>query len=217
MANRELDAKAAARIERHHETLRASAEMKRAQQRHLTRFRLEEEAGKAPWRGQHRELGGAGSAVGEVEQLHGEARDHGGRTPIIGSARRCRDTLAELLKRGAISAAEEEAGRRFQAEFHRAGLQPLRAADLLRAPGGAGGRGGAGGAGVALERAVAALGGRDSPLAVLAWEVLGCGQSLREAALGRHLRNGARLDEKVAKGLLVGALVVLSVNYRLAR
>ena len=121
--------------------------------------------------------------------------------------------LGRLERRGAISAAQARAGEEFHRLFRLAALDPLRAADMLR--GDRASR--ADGNGIErarrrIDEALHALGGQSSPCGSCAWFVLGCELSLagwarREGWQGRPLR------EEVAKGILTGALGVLTRHF----
>jgi hypothetical protein len=134
----------------------------------------------------------------------------------IGTPHRAYDTLATLRRNGSIGPAEYEAGRQFEEDFARARLDPLHAADPGRLPGG--GPAELSDAMVAgrrrIARALAALGGTAMPAGSAVWGVLGNGQTVKEwAAQCQFGQNGRSLDEKVAKGVFLGALGVLAVYY----
>ncbi|HEX6010358.1 MAG TPA: DUF6456 domain-containing protein [Geminicoccaceae bacterium] len=143
--------------------------------------------------------------------------DPGGRLVV---RHRVVDTLGRMLKAGTIDGAMHDAGREFQRSFALAQLHPLRAADLLRAPGGGRGREAETGsvplaARDRVHRALLALGGHDSPAGSCAWHVLGCGRSVREWAL-RQGWGGRPVRQEQAQGMLVAALGLLAAHYGLA-
>lgn len=126
---------------------------------------------------------------------------------------RRRDTLAEWHVRGLVTAGQLGAGRRFQATFERAHLDPQRAADPARLP--------SSGPSTdflpsSVERArnevaqvLDVLGGTASPIGQAAWFVLGVG--LSPSAFARRMRwgSGAPMDHHAAQALAIGALCVL--------
>jgi hypothetical protein len=127
------------------------------------------------------------------------------------------DTLGRLLRNGTITPAMRQAADDFRAQFARAALDPLRAADLRRPPDAVRG----------LEpterqedarkrvwRSLQALGGIASPAGSCAWHVLGCEWSVRQWA-ARQGWGGRSLSEETAVGILVGALGVLQALYGL--
>jgi hypothetical protein len=128
------------------------------------------------------------------------------------------DTLSRMHAAGTIDAAMLEAGRQFQRTFALAQLDPLRAVNLLRVPGGSNASEPGTTALRARERVhrvLAALGGPDSPAGSCAWHVLGYGRSVREWALCQSW-NGRPVRQEQAHGILVAALGMLAVHYRLA-
>ena len=131
------------------------------------------------------------------------------------------DTLRRMLKAGTIDGAMHDAGREFQRSFALAQLDPLRAADLLRMPGGGGGsrEPEPGDLWLAarnrVHRALVALGGHDNPAGSCAWHVLGCGRSVREWALRRG-GGGRPVRQEQAQGILLAALGLLAAHYGLA-
>ncbi len=133
------------------------------------------------------------------------------------AARRCAvDVLGLLEANGTVTPAMRDAGRLFHAHFRAATLDSLRAAPLVRLPGGA--------KLTETERVVGAkrkvmaalevLGGADSAAGSCAWHVVGCGASIREWAAQRGW-NGRPVGHAQAQGILVAALGVLARHYRL--
>jgi hypothetical protein len=124
-------------------------------------------------------------------------------------------TLARLLRRGAITAAQWHAGLRFEELFARAGLDPLRAIDLSgRIPGGDLPHG-ADRAYRLVHEALDALGGIHSPCGCACWFILGCGMSVQQWAT-REGWNGRPIRHETATIVLVGALGVLESHFRIA-
>jgi Domain of unknown function (DUF6456) len=125
------------------------------------------------------------------------------------------DSLAQMLKAGAIDGPMHDAGRRFQRDFAIAQLDPLHAADLLREPG-------CGRAPEPLDshvaarrrvhEAIEALGGLSGPGGSCTWHIVGLQQSVREWAL-RQGWCGRSVDQKEAKGILIAALGMLARHY----
>ena len=134
-----------------------------------------------------------------------------------GDPRRSFDTLAALHRRGSIGDAELAAGRRFEEDFRRAMLDPLRASDLSRIPGqpGADLSEKAHQARAGIERLLQALGGRTSPVGSCVWAVLGEGRSLRDFAQSTVFGSGRSMSEKAASWTLIGGLGILVSVYGL--
>jgi hypothetical protein len=125
------------------------------------------------------------------------------------------DSLAQMLKTGAIDGQMHEAGRRFQRDFTIAQLDPLQAADLLRVPG-------CGRDPELLDshvtarrrvhKALEALGGISSPAGSAVWHIVGLQLSIREWSL-RRCWGGRPVKQKEAKGILIAALGILAKHY----
>jgi hypothetical protein len=124
------------------------------------------------------------------------------------------DTLGRMLTSATIDQAMYDAARDFQAAFTIANLDPIRAAPILRVPGGrtenvndrqidARRR---------VHAAMQALGGIGSPAGSCVWHVVGLQRSVREWAM-RQGWSGRPLEQKEAKGILVGALGSLAGLY----
>lgn len=157
----------------------------------------------SPWRLQH----------GAITPLH---RGTGPDEAAV-ARRRTADLLGLLEANGTVTPAMRDAGRLFHADFRAAALDPLRAAPLVRIPGGTGPTETERvvGAKRKVMAALEALGGVDSAAGSCAWHVLGCGASIREWAARRGW-NGRPVGHAQAQGVLVAALGVLARHYRLA-
>lgn len=124
------------------------------------------------------------------------------------------DTLGRMLRAGLIDGTMHDAGQAFHRAFVAAGLDPLRAASMLRVPGAArepevGHRQLA--ARRRVQESIAVLGGHDSPGGSCVWFVLGHRLSLRQWALRQRWAGRAvRPDE--ATGVLVAALATLAAR-----
>jgi hypothetical protein len=140
------------------------------------------------------------------------ATDPDGRIVLL---HRVVDSLAQMLKTGAIDGPMHDAGRRFQRDFTVAQLDPLHAADLLRVPG-------CGRNPELLDSHVAArrrvhvaletAGGISSPAGSAVWHIVGLQLSIREWSL-RQGWGGRPVEQKEAKGILVAALGMLAKHY----
>jgi hypothetical protein len=125
------------------------------------------------------------------------------------------DSLAQMLKTGAIHGPMHDAGRRFHRDFTIAQLDPLHAADVLRVPG-------CGhdhelldshvAARRRVHKALEALGGISSPAGSAVWHIVGLQLSVREWSL-RKGWSGRPVEQKEAKGMLVAALGMLARHY----
>ena len=118
--------------------------------------------------------------------------------------------LARLQHRGAISAGEAAAGETFHRLFRIATLDPLKAADMARTPGGKS----AGDLPPSAEQcrrrvadAMAALGGAGSPAASAIWHICGLEQTVRQWSLA------TRRPQTLACGILIGALAALAAHF----
>ena len=127
------------------------------------------------------------------------------------------DTLAALRRNGSIDEREYAAARQFQDDWERARLDPLSIPDLDRTLGRYNGE-------LHLSelmlrarqqvwQALRGLGGHASPIGQAAWHVLGWGLTVKEFAQRSQLGGGRALDEKTARGLVVGACGVLAGWY----
>lgn len=175
--------------------------------------RLSAAAAREPldYRMTHRALSGDRDAV--VERFGLSLPDAAG---DIGNPHRTYDTLATLRRNGSIAGAEYDAGRAFEEDFALARLEPLHASNPARIP--ASGPAELSDAMVAGRRrvdgAMRALGGIATPVGSAVWAILGEGLTVKEWAAKCQFGQGGRsLDEKVAKGIFLGALGVLAVHY----
>lgn len=138
-----------------------------------------------------------------------------------GQPYRAVDSLERMFKGGTITGAMYAAGTDFRNDFRLAQHDPMRAVELGRIPG----NGKASSVAMEVARArdrvweaLVALGGQGTPVGSCAWFVLGCEMSVAEWARRQQWGNGRSLQEKVAAGILVGALGVLEAHYeRLAQ
>jgi hypothetical protein len=135
-------------------------------------------------------------------------------TPV--TVRRARTLLDRMADAGTITPAMRQAGEDFHRSFRLAALDPLRAQPLLRLPPSTGDN-------LAerveaarhrVARALAALGGQDSPAGSCVWHVIGCETSIREWAT-RYGWSGHAMGHSQAQGVLVAALGVLARHYGL--
>jgi hypothetical protein len=155
------------------------------------------------WRLQH---GGFSDPIREADPETGLTVVH----------RRAVDTLGVMLSNGTITPAMHDAGQVFRTQFQRAALHGVRIASLLRITGTpqpslteAQGM-----AREKVARALAALGGFDSPCGSIAWHVLGLEISIRDWAR-RQGWGGRLMHPAQAQGTLISALGVLAAHYRL--
>jgi hypothetical protein len=125
------------------------------------------------------------------------------------------DSLAQMLKTGAVDGPMHDAGRRFHRDFAIAQLDPLHAADVLRVLG-CGRNPELLDSHVAARRrvhvALEALGGISSPAGSAVWHIVGLQLSVREWSL-RQGWGGRPVEQKEAKGILVAALGMLAKHY----
>jgi len=120
--------------------------------------------------------------------------------------------LHRLEQRGVIDSKMREAAERFNATYFLAGLDPLKAGDVGRLPGGAPG----GGDPPRIEHArrrvqdiMVLCGGLGSPAGSCLWNVVGAGVTL--AAWSAHEGWGGRsLHQVEARGILLAALGMLT-------
>jgi hypothetical protein len=155
-----------------------------------------------------------------------ERRRHGNirRSPVIADAGgsighpwHCRSLLDNLLAKSEITPPEHTAGCQFHELAVKAQISPLKAADVLRPRGNAtrnylGSDAAQRQIGLALD----ALGGLDTPMGSLAWDVLGLDHSLSEWSL-RQRWTGKGRQTAAAKGVLLSALPILAQHFGLTR
>jgi hypothetical protein len=135
-------------------------------------------------------------------------------TPV--TVRRARTLLDRMVDAGTITPAMRQAGEDFHRSFRLAALDPLRAHPLLHLPPSTGDN-------LAerveaarhrVAKAMAALGGQNSPAGSCVWHVIGCETSIREWA-ARCGWGGRPMTHARAQGVLVAALGVLARHYGL--
>lgn len=202
--NRALDAETAARVER------AADVAQKIRRDGRKRQKRSEEMTPLDWRARHDPLGGKQRAV--VRHGLTMADAHG----AISHPHRVFDTLAALHRRGAIDDSAYAAGDRFRNDWERAHLDPLHAPALDRVLGGGGGEHVSERAARARDeiwQALQALGGHASPIGSAAWHVLGFGMTIKDFAGRSQLGHGRALDERTARGLVIGACCVLAGHY----
>ncbi|MBS7790290.1 hypothetical protein KTR66_09800 [Roseococcus sp. SDR] len=127
--------------------------------------------------------------------------------------RRAIDLLGRMLGNGTISAEMREAGDAFHADFRRAALDHMPAANLLRSGGGTGlnlterivhAR-------TRIAEALEAVGGPASPAGSCLWHVVGCESSVREWAAQQGWA-GRTMGHTQAQGVLIAALGTLAAH-----
>jgi hypothetical protein len=153
-----------------------------------------------------------GRRHGKVERFSKPIADTSG---AVARPYRAIDTLAAMERRGTITAGMRQAGERFRSLFRIAGLDPLRAASLVRTS--LGNRGGDPTARVLaakekLWRAICAVGGLASAGGACLWHVVGLEQTLKEWALTGGWC-GRPIGEERASGILIAALGALEVYF----
>lgn len=161
-----------------------------------------------PFQARSRRVSIAGCVVDETS---GQIPDAQGR--LGAPAARVYDTLATLHRNGTIDDAMLAAGREFEEQFRRAGLDPMRALDMARVSGASCSEAMMGGSKDAkdwIAAAIKALGGHGSPVASCAWHVLGVGLTIARYSELTMLGAGLSLNPHEAKGVLLGALGLLA-------
>ena len=163
----------------------------------------------AKWRGQHVPLPGMKSCVEKVDR---PMKDASGR--LSAPKARITDTLAALHRNGTITDAMLATGRRFEEDFALAHFETVGSVDWLRvsSPGhwkGLSLTDSIQGARDRVWKTMQRLGGPNSPLGMAAWWVVGYGLTVKEFALRQSWSPGRPLDQRVATGLVVGALGLL--------
>jgi hypothetical protein len=163
------------------------------------------------WRSRHDPLGEGRPAVARHALSIADADGS------VAYPHRVFDTLAALLRNGSIGEREYAAARQFQDDWQRACLDPLSVPSLERSPGQGGNGSGVSeialGARERIWRTLRGLGGHATPIGQAAWHVLGWGLTVKEFAARTQLGGGRALDEKTARGLVVGACCVLAGWY----
>ncbi len=135
---------------------------------------------------------------------------------LIGSPFRAMDSVAILLRRKNITAEQANTASRFRDQFDRACLDQLKAPDLARVPvqGGVPVHDWSDGCEAArhwLAKRVRLLGGNAAPPASVMVDVVGFGDSMNAWCVRQGRRFGRRYEERVGRGILIGALEVLRV------
>ena len=122
-------------------------------------------------------------------------------------------TIDRLFQNGTIGLAHADAADRFHKDFQAAAFDALRAMPLERRIKGRVDETGNMAARARVAKAMARLGGHAALPARALWFVVGCDDSIRQWARRERMGHGRPLNEYVAKGFLVAALVVLEVFY----
>ena len=125
------------------------------------------------------------------------------------------DSLALLLRHGSITTSMYDAGQDFNRTFVFAQLEPVGSPALDRIPGGQWRDSMTERCAFARKRlgqALDAVGGISSPGGCAVWHVAGLGKSVREWA-AQEGWNGRPMNEREAKGILIGALAMLALHY----
>lgn len=203
--NRALDASVGEQV------TRATAAAEKINREDRKRKKRSDEMTPLDWRARHDPLGGKQRAVVRHGLTMADAQG------TVSHPHRVFDTLAALHRRGAIDDPAYAAGERFRADWERAHLDPLHSPALDRVLGG-----GSGGEHISeralrardeIWQALQALGGHATPIGAAAWHVLGFGQTIKDFASHSQLGRGRSLDERTARGLVIGACCVLAGHY----
>ncbi len=118
------------------------------------------------------------------------------------------DAIEAMLQRGVITKEAALAADQFRQAFRVAALDPLRAADMARVPGGHGrGSDPPTWARKRVSEAISALGGQSSLVASCLWHVIGLEWSIR-----RWCREQAGIAHPTGAGILIAALVILAAQ-----
>lgn len=139
----------------------------------------------------------------------------------IGAPYRAIDTLERMTRAGTITAEQRNAGEKFREDFARAHLEPLSVPRLDRIPGQFSPLDSSNsviGARESVHRALLALGGLTTPVAEIAWSILGEGRTIKEWCAARPWgRDGRGMKPETASGILIAALCLLASHYGLTR
>lgn len=130
--------------------------------------------------------------------------------------RRMVDTLGQMLANGSITPAMHDAGSTFRTQFRAALLDSMRVSSFVRLSGGCddGPTERQAASRRRVAEALALFGGSDSACGSCLWHVVGLECSVREWA-GRQGWGGRPINHVQGQGILVAALNVLAVHYRL--
>lgn len=124
------------------------------------------------------------------------------------------DTIGRLLGNRTITLDMARAARRFHRAFHTAALDQLHAAPMERLAKGRTDDTRVMNARERVWKAIKALGGHGTPAANAVWFVVGCRLTIKEWARRERFGHGGHLDERCARGILIGALSCLQDAHR---
>jgi Domain of unknown function (DUF6456) len=128
---------------------------------------------------------------------------------------RVRDLLGDLHRRDLITKEQMDAGRHFRRDFEIGQLDPRRACDIRRPPGGSG-RGQSDyvlDAQDAVGRAMQALGGHGCVNGQCAWWCLGVALTPKEWGIKKIFGGGRAISEGTARGIVLATVAILEVHY----
>lgn len=139
-------------------------------------------------------------------------------TIVKGSGKRVQamDALDYALAKKTITDSAYRAGKEFQEDFRKAGLQGISAIDWQRAQGRSLGDGGAVAKAHAADRVwkvFQTLGGVDSQLGKVAWHVVGVGESIADYCNRESSVASVRQNQMRVSGRMEGVLCVIERSY----